>query len=726
MTKLKDSVSTSNSSAVWARNPDGSWRDVYQNGAQDKHLAASHIKLILAERLNDMVARGKISLNKVITSTKDIIADDIEDAGFGKPMQAGQQMTVKDALDRTLKYSANTTQNMLLKEMYSNYFTEAAAKFPTDAGKAQEYAFNAISAEWKQAGYKDTEIHKFLNLRDGHKLADLHKNATPLSAASNKTTVNDVGLAMKQIWGASTSETVKVTQNALGNAFEQVDPNYSLGEKVSGTSKVTAHAGAYNQNGTTYISVGFIDKGRTDGLSGYKPFVSEAKDIITQDKNLSKQQSASATIKPNSQVNTTTTTVPQPNAEAKPVERNLLDRGAGWIGRQWNGFMNMLTGKSSQPNTSSSPSTTLSSNPATTVGNIVTAAAGGTAVAATPPATTSPAPSTVVTTPAPTTPTSKPAEPSPLSGLMDSFKSAGREIKNFGRGIKNGVVGAFNGTTEAVSKTANETGEFLGMATDQNKKLWQEVDPKVAATIKDMSPEQLKNFNEVRHPPMADGVSVSLAATAFSGVMGGYKEGAGWDRVSMVIYNNIKDLKEMGGAGAIPAVAGTALQKIGSAITGAISKAWSALTDPNEKDFGKKIGNTFAAMGTGFTEGFKSLNPESVIKSTIEYRAEKIKQELTAMGYDEKFTSFMYKNVIKNGIDAVKKASPIPLFTEEGKTQAAPSAPAPNVAQNPAPAAVTPASPSQAKQSVSTTTVSAPLPTPVTPAKVSGLVAAGV
>jgi hypothetical protein len=281
--------SQGSASALWAVNPDGSLRLVYGNRPDQEMKAASHIKLMLVERLSQKVKEGTIDPSMSVTIQHGMIGND---PGRSRPAQEGMKVPLLEAVDNAMRYSSNTDTNLIIHAMYGNLFAEGKKKFPGDAVKAEQYAFDAITKDLHQHGYPKTTLNNFLNLREDQQSAR-HDSVVN----TNVTTPNDVGVAMQRLWDANSTPVDQKATSALKGAKEKLDPN-SLGEKVSGTSLVKAHAGRYQRGNTQYISVGFLNGNGGDDLSTFKPFLQEAESLMDQDQKLLAQGKTPPSVAP--------------------------------------------------------------------------------------------------------------------------------------------------------------------------------------------------------------------------------------------------------------------------------------------------------------------------------------------------------------------------------------------------------------------------------------------
>ncbi|TAE35134.1 MAG: hypothetical protein EAY65_00015 [Alphaproteobacteria bacterium] len=278
MNNTTTSSTIDSSSAVWAVNPDGTLRSISAHHADHEMKAASHIKLILAERLSAMVKAGTIDPTLSVTLQQGMLGND---PGRSSPAAVGMRVPLLEAVDNALRYSSNTDTNLMIHAMYKPLFDEGKKQFPQDATKAEQYAFDAITADLRAHGYPKTRLNNFLNLHEDHQ-SERWKN----QQNTNITTSNDVGVAMQRLWDKDTTIIDKTATKALRDAKEKLDPA-SLGEKISGTSIVKAHAGRYKFGDTEYISVGFLNGNGGEPLSTFQPFLDEAyKEIEKDQKNL--------------------------------------------------------------------------------------------------------------------------------------------------------------------------------------------------------------------------------------------------------------------------------------------------------------------------------------------------------------------------------------------------------------------------------------------------------
>jgi beta-lactamase class A len=263
-----------NASAVYVLNADNSLSTVYENNPTQIHPAASHIKLILAARAAEMVQDGSLKLQSEVTITHGMVSDDPSNAGFAKPIEAGGKVRVDSAITRMLQYSSNTDTNVLIHAMYGRFFDEGVKKHPKDAVQAEQYAFDSITKDLQEHGYKHSQLKNYLNLREGHRSERWEK-----AKNTNASNVSDIALAMQHLYADNKNPVNMLAKSALGHAKEKCD-SHSLGEKVSGTELVAAHAGAWQKNGKTYISVGFIDQNGLGDLESFKPFTQQACSVI--------------------------------------------------------------------------------------------------------------------------------------------------------------------------------------------------------------------------------------------------------------------------------------------------------------------------------------------------------------------------------------------------------------------------------------------------------------
>lgn len=311
MSNTPPSSSIDRSSAVWAVNPDGTLRSIHTHHADHEMKAASHIKLILAERLSAMVKEGTIDPKLSVTVQHGMLGND---PGRSSPVDVGMSVPLLEAVDNALRYSSNTDTNLMIQAMYKPLFDEGKKQFPHDATKAEQYAFDAITADLRAHGYPKTRLNNFLNLHEDHQ-SERWKD----QQNTNVTTSNDVGVAMQRLWDKDSNVIDKTATNALQNAKEKLDPT-SLGEKISGTSIVKAHAGRYKRGDTEYISVGFLNGNGGEPLSTFQPFLDEAyKEIEKDKKNLALKQLP----EPKQEAPVPTAPIPEAQTPTQPAPMKL-------------------------------------------------------------------------------------------------------------------------------------------------------------------------------------------------------------------------------------------------------------------------------------------------------------------------------------------------------------------------------------------------------------------
>jgi beta-lactamase class A len=264
------------------QNDAGKWDLIHADNKELVHPSASHIKLVLASEIADKAAKGEIDLNKTLTLTKDIVADDPHVA----PLPEGATMTVKEALHEMLTISSNSAYNVLLKDVYAAHFKAGIEKFGAGTPEAEAYAFEQITKELHLSGFKDTKSQNFLNLREGYQSERWLENANT-SNAPNLTSADDISTAMQNLWtdadNPAKQEIIALSRAAMGESPDRQSQD-SLGEKASGNARVSAHAGVYQKQDGIYMSIGLSDAVREDDTQTqrYSPFVQQAEAQIEQ------------------------------------------------------------------------------------------------------------------------------------------------------------------------------------------------------------------------------------------------------------------------------------------------------------------------------------------------------------------------------------------------------------------------------------------------------------